>query len=69
MDNFVIGYVKTPIIPPNGLNYQIKCVDKDNDGFCNWEISENKPSTGPSFCKAEKDWDDSDLNVGALDKY
>lgn len=27
-------------IPPSGKNYSIKCIDKDNDGFCNWGISE-----------------------------
>lgn len=69
MSNFVVGIVKTPIISPQGTNYQISCVDKDNDGFCNWGISENKPSTCPVSCKPEKDWDDSNPNIGALEYY
>ena len=69
LNSVVVGVVKTPIIPPPGVNYQISCVDKDNDGFCNWGISENMPSTCPSFCRPEKDWDDSDSNVGALGLY
>ncbi len=55
-----------PFVPPSGQSYQIMCVDKDNDGFCNWGISKNKPSTCPASCKPEKDWDDSNPNIGAL---
>jgi hypothetical protein len=66
LDDLVVGYVKFPIIPPANSNYQIQCVDKDSDGFCNWGISEIKPPTCPSYCKNEKDWDDSDPNIGAL---
>jgi len=62
----VVGVVITPIIPPLNQNYEIKCVDKDNDGFCNWGISENKPSTCPETCNSEKDWDDSNSSIGAL---
>ena len=62
----VIGVVKTPIIPPAGKSYSILCVDKDNDCFCNWGISENEPATCPNSCKPEKDWDDSNPNIGAL---
>ncbi|MDP7244266.1 MAG: C1 family peptidase, partial [Flavobacteriales bacterium] len=49
----VVGVVKTPIIPPPNKNYEINCEDKDNDNFCNWGISENKPSTCPASCKPE----------------
>jgi len=49
-------------------NSEIKCVDKDNDKYCNWGISENKPDTCPSFCKPEKDCDDSNPNLGPFDE-
>jgi len=65
-----------PFIPPTDHSYwpvnfnnQISCIDKDNDGFCNWGISENKPTTCPASCKSEKDWDDSDPNIGAIGIY
>ena len=53
-----------PIIPP--LVYQdleIRCVDLDNDGFCNWGISQEKPNTCPNFCNNIPDPDDSDENI------
>lgn len=56
-------------IPPTPKNYEINCVDKDNDGFCNWGISYDKPLTCPSSCKSEKDWDDSNSEIGALGLY
>jgi len=65
-----------PFIPPinkqfwpKDFNNQIRCVDKDNDSFCNWGISENKSSTCPSFCNPEKDWNDSNKSIGALGIY
>jgi C1A family cysteine protease len=61
-----IIYVKGPIIPPAGSNYQISCADKDDDGFFNWGISKTKPLTCPSYAKNEEDWDDSDPKIGAL---
>lgn len=69
MNNFVIGIVKTPITPPQGTNYQISCVDKDKDGYCNWGVSEEMPSYCPPDCKNEKDWDDSNPNIGPLGEY
>jgi len=52
----------------NQSNYpilKINCVDKDNDGYCNWGISEAKPSSCLSLsCKPEKDCDDSNPNLG-----
>lgn len=62
-------YIKTPIIPPSGTDYEIVCEDKDNDNFCNWGISEIMPDTCPEYCKDEKDWDDSDPTIGALGIY
>jgi hypothetical protein len=59
--NHPIIYASLPIkpIPPAGVNYQIKCVDEDGDGYCNWGISTAKPETCPTFCQPEKDCDDS----------
>jgi hypothetical protein len=53
---------------PSGFDNQIKCVDKDNDTYCNWGISAIKSSTCPSFCKPEKDCDDSNPNLGPFDE-
>jgi len=59
-----------PITPPTdtaywpaGFNNTINCVDEDGDKYCNWGISEEKPSTCPSFCKPRKDCDDSNPNL------
>ncbi len=51
----------------NNQNFQINCVDKDKDNYCNWGISEKKPSTCPSSCKTERDCDDSNANLGSFD--
>jgi C1A family cysteine protease len=48
---------------PEGFDNAINCEDKDGDGYCNWGISQEKPSTCPSFCKEEKDCDDSNPNI------
>ncbi|MFH1310842.1 MAG: C1 family peptidase [Nanoarchaeota archaeon] len=62
-----------PYTPPTDSNYwpegftnEIRCVDNDNDEYCNWGITDEKPDTCPLFCKAEKDCDDSN---GALGPY
>lgn len=49
--------------------YDILCTDTDNDGYCNWGISENKPSTCPISCSGntEKDCDDSNYNLAGFD--
>lgn len=61
-----IGSIALPIkpIPPASQNINIRCVDNDSDDYCNWGVSEKKPATCPSFCKPEKDCDDSDQNIG-----
>jgi len=66
-----IAYVQALIkpIPPTNRNYEINCVDKDNDGFCNWGITETMPNTCPNSCQLEKDWDDSNPEIGALGLY
>ena len=58
------------IIPPVTIAdrpLQITCVDKDKDGYCNWGISETKPSACPSSCKPEKDCNDADPSLGPFD--
>ena len=52
---------------PAEFNGTIKCVDRDNDGYCNWGTSEQKPSICPVSCKPEKDCDDSNPNLGPFD--
>ncbi|MFA5349189.1 MAG: C1 family peptidase [Candidatus Paceibacterota bacterium] len=54
-------------IKPNNQDFKINCVNKDNDNYCNWGISEKKPSTCPSSCKTEIDCDDSNANLGPFD--
>lgn len=65
-----------PFTPPANVDYwpakftnAIRCVDLDDDGDCNWGVSELKPATCPSACAAAPDWDDSDPTVGALGTY
>jgi len=75
-----VGYINSPGGPftlptdhslwPSGFDGQIKCVDKDSDSYCNWGISETKPSICPAFCKPQKDCDDSNPNSGTFnDNY
>ncbi|MFH0863877.1 MAG: C1 family peptidase [Candidatus Gottesmanbacteria bacterium] len=56
-----------PFTPPIGQSYEIICVDKDNDSYCNWGISNQKPAGCPSTCKLEKDCNDSDPHLGPFD--
>ncbi len=48
-------------------NYDIDCLDKDNDGYFNWGISEQKPTTCPT-CPDDRDSDDSEPNIGPFDE-
>ncbi len=56
------------IIPPiSSLNYSndyVRCVDLDGDGYFNWGIG-----TRPSTCSSEEDGDDSNSNLGPINKY
>jgi len=53
--------MKTNIIhPPIGESYEIACVDNDNDGYCNWGISDEKPATCSPACNEEPDCNDAD---------
>jgi C1A family cysteine protease len=59
--------VGLPVSISNKPNLEISCVDRDNDGYCNWGISESMPATCPAFCKPEKDCDDSNPDLGPFD--
>jgi len=57
--------LKSPII--SARPYTTQCVDQDSDGFCNWGISAEKPSSCPLACKPEKDCDDSNAKLGPFE--
>lgn len=64
------NFPERPYTPPTDASYwpadfnnTIDCEDRDGDHYCNWGISETKPSTCPSFCNAEKDCDDSNPDL------
>ena len=60
------------ITPVSSLLYDeddIIWEDADGDGFYNWGISENKPSSCPSWVPEDKDGDDSDPTVGPMDEF
>ena len=70
--NIVTGITATYYVPPviNQTNIiATQCVDNDNDGYCNWGISEIKPNTCPSKCKPVKDCNDSDPSLGEFNIY
>jgi C1A family cysteine protease len=46
---------------------EIACHDMDGDGYYNWGISKNKPSSCPEDSFSEPDCDDSNLNLGPCD--
>ncbi|MCP4110033.1 MAG: hypothetical protein GY749_31680 [Desulfobacteraceae bacterium] len=50
-----------PVI--SSVPYEIKCYDLDGDGYYNWGISADKPSSCPGNCPDEKDTDDSNPNI------
>jgi len=62
-----ISVLEPPIVVA-GEEIDFNCTDKDSDGYCNWGISETKPATCPVSCRAEKDCDDSNLNLGPFDQ-
>ena len=61
------AYVVQPYYEPDPIQYQIACNDNDNDGYCNWGISDSKPNSCPAACSPYKDCDDSDPNLGGFD--
>lgn len=66
-DRHGVEFIEKPYFASNPNLYQITCTDKDNDQYCNWGISETKPSSCPVSCKAQKDCDDSSPKLGLYD--
>ncbi len=52
------------IITPTGELLTSICRDEDNDGFCNWGLNNNKPSTCAENCSEIQDCDDSNPEIG-----
>ncbi|MDD5639900.1 MAG: C1 family peptidase [Candidatus Pacebacteria bacterium] len=53
---------------PTGFDGEIKCTDADNDGYCFWGSSDEKPSSCNALtCEEEKDCDDSDATGHIFD--
>lgn len=61
------GLAVSPIIQPPNSTLQIRCVDNDADGYCNWGISEEKPSTCAATCRPQKDCNDANPVLGPYD--
>lgn len=57
----------TPVISRKLKNRRIKCEDRDGDGYYNWGISENPPSSLPAWAHREKDADDTNRLIGPMD--
>lgn len=64
-----IGVVRTPIIPPPGQSYTINCQNNDNDYFCWWGVSSDKPANCPASCLSSlPDCDDNNNTVGSCEE-
>ncbi|MGD8908028.1 MAG: C1 family peptidase, partial [Chromatiales bacterium] len=50
------------------IPYDIHCLDLDGDGYYNWGISKNKPSSCPAIARMEKDCDDANSLLGPYRK-
>ena len=57
----------TPVISRKLKYRAIKCEDRDGDGYFNWGISEEPPSSLPSWAHREKDANDSNRYIGPMD--
>jgi len=61
-------YFNLPIEDFLNLGRPIECFDKDNDGYCNWGIDEDPPTSGcPDNCQTKRDSDDSEPRIGPYD--
>ena len=66
VDRYGTRTIFEPFFNPNPYQYSINCQDLDEDGYCNWGISDEMPDSCANLqCDELKDWDDSDPNVGA----
>jgi len=66
-DRYGNMYAEMPFFSPDPDMYQVQCVDNDNDTYCTWGLSNNKPASCPSACNKEKDCDDSNPSLGPFD--
>ncbi|MDY6992010.1 MAG: C1 family peptidase [Pseudomonadota bacterium] len=57
--------IRTPV--RSAKPYEIQCVDQDNDQFCQWGLSPEKPDSCPEQCRPEPDCNDADPNLGPFD--
>lgn len=54
--------VLNPVI--SSVAHEIKCIDRDNDGYYNWGLAKNKPASCPADVLPEKDCDDGNTELG-----
>lgn len=60
-----IGWTHALLNPvTSSVSHEIKCIDRDNDGYYNWGIAESKPASCPANALAEKDCDDATAELG-----
>ncbi len=71
-DRVVYYFLNSTPVNVNGVNLDVNCIDKDNDKYCNWGISEQPPAgtVCPVTCEKDdsgqfiKDCDDSNNELG-----
>ncbi|MBQ7182150.1 MAG: hypothetical protein IJR87_12790 [Bacteroidaceae bacterium] len=59
-------FAQLPILRRGHRDREIKCQDRDGDGYFNWGISETPPVALPAWAFTERDADDADASIGAL---
>ncbi len=63
--------IEKPFLVSNPQQYEVKCADKDNDGYCNWGTGKDKPTTGcPSSCASQttRDCNDAKADSAVVDE-
>ena len=63
---YYIGY---PIIPPQGMEPELKITDNDGDGYYTWGTEKTKPQNLPSWVSERQDGDDTNPAAGPIDRY
>ncbi len=66
-DRYLTLYPERPYFSHDQSRYQINCVDRDHDNYCQWGVSSQKPGNCPGNCFAEKDCDDTNPQLGPYD--
>lgn len=68
VDNFLNLYAYNGLLtPPTGQSYDVKCTDKDGDGYYNWGLGP-KPTTCPANTPSIEDCDDTSKSLVQLDQ-